>query len=441
MSVSTPLCDRLDVEYPIVQAPIGSATRPELAAAVPEAGGLGTLALTWRPPDRAAEFVERTLATTDQPFAVNLVLDPEARDVPVADQLAAVLEAGVPPVSFSFGDAAPYIERVRDAGAAALVIVGSAAEVEAAEAAGADVVAQGWEAGGHVQSEVATLPLVPRIADAVDVPVVAAGGIADGRGIAAVLAAGADGTWVGTRVLATEEAAVADVYRKQVLEADETDTLHSELFDVGWEGMPHRALRNSTVESWAAAGRPEPGERPGEGETIAEYPGGQPIERYGDDLPVEGAEGDLEALAPYAGQSSGLTEEVRPAAACSRNWSRRRKPGSNTSPGWSGSESRRASQASASERSERAVWFERRLRRLSSSRKTALCAVFRTTPATSGGLRDHRGRRRICERRTERAASNESPAEVFSQVFATERCPQRDPAGRAMTPEGIKRGF
>ena len=316
MSLSTSLCDLLDVEYPIVQAPIGSATRPALAAAVSEAGGLGTLALTWRDPETAAEFVERTRAATDRPFAVNLVLDPEARDVPVADQLAAVLEAGVPAVSFSFGDAAPYIERVHDAGAAALVTVGSAARAEAAEAAGADVVvAQGWEAGGHVQGEVATLPLVPRVVDAVDVPVVAAGGIADGRGIAAVLAAGADGAWLGTRFLATEEATVEDVYREQVLEADETDTLHSELFDVGWEGTPHRVLRNSTVEDWEAAGRPASGDRPGEGKTIAEYPDGQPIERYGDDLPVEGTEGDLEALALYAGQSSGLTEEVRPAAA------------------------------------------------------------------------------------------------------------------------------
>jgi len=244
------------------------------------------------------------------------VLDSEAREVPVADQLTAVLEAGVPAVSFSFGDAAPYVDRVHDAGAAALVTVGSEEAAEAAVEAGADiVVAQGWEAGGHVRSEVATLPLVPRVADAVDVPVVAAGGIADGRGAAAVLAAGADGAWLGPRFLATEEAAIEDVYRQQVLEADETDTLHSELLDVDWEGTPHRVLRNSTVEDWEATGRPAPGEHPSEGETIASYPGGQPIERYGDDLPVKGAEGDLEALALYAGQSSGLTDEVRPAAA------------------------------------------------------------------------------------------------------------------------------
>lgn len=154
---------------------------------------------------------------------------------------------------------------------------------------------------------------MPRVADAVDVPVVAAGGIADGRGVAAVLAAGADGVWLGTRFVATEEAAVEDLYRERVVEADETTTYRGELFDVGWEGTPHRTLLNSTVERWEDAGRPAPGDRPCEGETIAEYPGGHPIERYGDDLPMEGVEGDLEALALYAGQSAGLTDEVQPA--------------------------------------------------------------------------------------------------------------------------------
>ncbi|QLD90096.1 nitronate monooxygenase [Natronomonas salina] len=314
MTITTPLCEALGIDHPIVQAPIGSATRPELAAAVSNAGGLGTLAITWRPPEKAAEFVERTREATDAPFAVNVVLDPDAKEVATEDHLEAVLAAGVPIVSFSFGDAGEYVDRVHEADALAIVTVGSADEARDAAEAGADVVcAQGWEAGGHVQSDVATLPLVPRVADAVDVPVVAAGGIADGRGVAAVLAAGADGAWLGTRFVATEEAAVEGLYRDRVVDADETDTYRGELFDAGWKGMPHRTLRNSTVERWEDAGRPESGERPGEGETIAEYPGGYPIERYGDDLPMAGVEGDLEALALYAGQSAGLTDEVHPA--------------------------------------------------------------------------------------------------------------------------------
>lgn len=313
--LTTPLCDALGIDYPVIQAPIGSATRPELAASVSAAGGLGTLAVTWRPPEKAAEFVERTREATEAPFGVNIVLDEEAKDVETESHLEAILEAGAPVVSFSFGDATPYLEAVHEAGARAIVTVGSAEAARKAANAGADVVcAQGWEAGGHVQSEVATLPLVPRVADAVDVPVVAAGGIADARGLVAVLAAGADGAWLGTRFLATEEAGIEELYRQQVLEADETDTLYSELFDVGWKGTPHRVLHNSTVEAWEKEGRPDPGERPGEGETIAEYPGGQPIQRYGDDLPIEGVEGDLEALALYAGQSAGVTDEVLPAS-------------------------------------------------------------------------------------------------------------------------------
>lgn len=297
-----------------MQAPIGSATRPELAAAVSNAGGLGTLAVTWRSPETAAELVRRTRESTDAPFGVNVVLDPAAKEVATEDHLAAVLEAGAPVVSLSFGDATPYLDRVHDAGATAIVTVGTAEAAREAAEAGADAVcAQGWESGGHLQSDVATLPLVPRVADAVDVPVIAAGGIADGRGVAAVLAAGADGAWLGTRFVATEEAAVEDTYRERVVDAAETETYRGELFDVGWAGTPHRTLRNATVEDWEAAGRPAPGDRPGEGETVAEYPGGHPIERYGDDLPMAGVEGDLEALALYAGQSAGLTDEVRPA--------------------------------------------------------------------------------------------------------------------------------
>ncbi|WP_336325581.1 NAD(P)H-dependent flavin oxidoreductase [Halovenus sp. HT40] len=315
MSLSTSLCERLGIDYPIVQAPIGSATQPELAAAVSNAGGLGMLAVTWRSPEKAAEFVERTHELTNAPFAVNIVLDPEAKEIPTEVHLEAVLEAGVPAVSFSFGDATQYIDRVHDADALALVTVGSADEAREAVDSGADVVvAQGWEAGGHIQSEVATLPLVPSVADAVNVPIVAAGGIADGRGVAAVLAAGADGAWLGTRFVATEEAAVESLYRERIVEADETDTVHSELFDSGWEGTPHRTLRNSTIEDWESADRPASGERPGEGETVAESPTGHPIERYSTDLPVAGSNGNLEALALYAGQSSGQTDDVIPAA-------------------------------------------------------------------------------------------------------------------------------
>jgi nitronate monooxygenase len=175
------------------------------------------------------------------------------------------------------------------------------------------VVAQGWEAGGHVQGDVATLPLVPRVVDAVpETPVVAAGGIADGRGIAAALALGADGAWLGTRFLATEEAAVHRLYRRRVVEADETATVHSTLFDEGWPGVPHRVLENATVEAWEAAGRPD-SDRPGTDDIVAETEDGTPVRRYEDSLAVPGMTGDVEELPLYAGQSAGGVEDVAPA--------------------------------------------------------------------------------------------------------------------------------
>lgn len=173
--------------------------------------------------------------------------------------------------------------------------------------------AQGWEAGGHIQSDVVLMPLVPRVVDAVDVPVVAAGGIADGRGIAAALTLGADGAWLGTRFLETKEAHIHEQYREQVLGADETETYFGTLFEEGWPDVPHRVLRNSTVEQWRADGRPPRGKRPNEGEQVATKANDTPVERYADSLALPDMKGDVEALPLYAGQSSGLIETA-PAA-------------------------------------------------------------------------------------------------------------------------------
>lgn len=311
----TPLCEDLRIEYPIVQAPIGSATCPRLAAAVSESGGLGHLAVTWRSPERTHEIVTETRERTDNPFAVNLVVEPDAQIHDPDAILNAALEAGAPVLSFSFGDPDGWIERAHDAGAQAIVTVASTDMARHAVELGADALCvQGWEAGGHLQSDVATTSLVPQVSDAVDVPVVAAGGLGDGRGLVAALALGADGGWFGTRFLATEEANIADGYRDRVTAADETDTIRTELFDIGWPDQPHRVLRNSTVADWEDAGRPDPGDRPREGETVASTPSGTDIPRYSEDLPVDGTTGDVEAMAQYAGQSVGAVDDVRPAA-------------------------------------------------------------------------------------------------------------------------------
>ncbi|WP_331232341.1 NAD(P)H-dependent flavin oxidoreductase [Natronorarus salvus] len=302
----------LGVEHPIVQAPIGSS--PELAAAVAEAGGLGMLSITWNDPESSRELLRKARELTDRPVAVNVVLDPDAKEVATNAALDAAIDEGVDVYSLSFGAADPYVDRIQDAGGVVLQTVNSAAEAVEAENAGVDVVVtQGMEAGGHVQSDVATFPLVPRVVDAVEVPVVAAGGIADGRGIAAALALGADGAWLGTRFVATREAAKHPRYQQRVLDASETDTELTDLFNVGWPGVPHRVVRNETVERWEDAGRPPAGTRPGEGETVAERSGSD-VERYDFRSPTAETEGDVDAMALYAGQSAGLVDDLPSAA-------------------------------------------------------------------------------------------------------------------------------
>jgi nitronate monooxygenase len=153
------------------------------------------------------------------------------------------------------------------------------------------------------------------VVDAVaPLPVVAAGGITDGRGLAAVLTLGAAAAWMGTRFLLAEEAATHPIYRERVIAADETSTVHNTLFDVGWPNAPLRSLRNVTWETWHAAGEPVSGIRPGEGEVVATGEDGRPILRYSNDAPLTAASGDITAMALYAGQGTGLARRMQPAA-------------------------------------------------------------------------------------------------------------------------------
>jgi NAD(P)H-dependent flavin oxidoreductase YrpB (nitropropane dioxygenase family) len=303
----SPVCELLGIEQPIVQAPMSA--EPRLAAAVSNAGALGTLALTWSTP--AGDPVRETVALTDRPFGGNLIL--------VCDEhrrLDEALEAGLRIVSFMSGDPAGYVDRVHSADGIVLQTVGSADEARRAAASGVDVVvAQGWEAGGHVRGQVATLPLVPAVVDAVaPMPVIAAGGIGDARGVAAVLALGAQAAWLGTRFLLAWEMPLHDEYRRRVMDAAETDAeWYADLYEVGWPDAPHRALRNSTAEMWEAAGRPPLGSRPGEG-VIARFPSGEEILRYEPGAPMVGTTGDIEALSLWAGQSVSLARQPQSAA-------------------------------------------------------------------------------------------------------------------------------
>jgi nitronate monooxygenase len=172
--VRTPVCELLGIEQPIVQAPMSAV--PPLAAAVSNAGGLGMVALTWS--DDAGEVVRATAALTDRPFGGNFILTSDHHR-----RLGQALDSGLRIASFMWGDLAGYIGPVHDAGGLVMRTVSSAEEARQAVEGGADVVvAQGWEAGGHGRGEVATLPLVPAVVDAVaPVPVIAAGGIGDAR--------------------------------------------------------------------------------------------------------------------------------------------------------------------------------------------------------------------------------------------------------------------
>jgi NAD(P)H-dependent flavin oxidoreductase YrpB (nitropropane dioxygenase family) len=311
LSLATPLCDLLAIDLPIVQAPIGGATCPELAAAVSGAGALGTLALTWTAPDTCTDRIRRTRALTNRPFAVNLVLCWDHRE-----RIEVCAREGVAVISTFWGDPAPHVDPIHDAGALHIHSVGSVAEAEAAAEAGVDViVAQGVEAGGHVRGTTSTLALVPAVVDAVGpIPVVAAGGIADARGVVAALALGAQAAWIGTRFLLAAEANVHAAYRSRLLAAQADDAIHTDAFDGGWPRAPHRVLRNATLTAWEAAGRPAAPERPGEGEIVATAPNGSGLKRYHMAMPQSGTQGDTEMMALYAGQGVGLARACLPAA-------------------------------------------------------------------------------------------------------------------------------
>jgi nitronate monooxygenase len=308
MNAHTPVCELLGIEHPIVEAPLSA--DPRLPAAVSNAGGLGSLGLSWS--DDAGDVVRDTAALTDRPFSGNFVLSSDQHR-----RVDQALSAGLRAVSFIWGDPHSYIDSVHEAGGVVMHTVASAEEARRAAGSGVDIIiAQGWEAGGHVWGGVATLPLVPAVVDAVaPTPVIAAGGIGDARGVAAVLALGAQAALLGTRFLLADEMPIHEEYRRRLVAASETDAeWYADLYEVGWPNAPHRAIHNSTAQTWQAAGRPAPGNRPGQGQVIAHFASGDPILRYSPAPPMTGTTGEIEALSLWAGQSVALAKQPQPAA-------------------------------------------------------------------------------------------------------------------------------
>jgi nitronate monooxygenase len=280
---------------------MGRIGTPQLAAAVTNAGGLGML-----PGGGARAALEPLLdevrAATRGPFGVNFLLpflDPDAVD-------AAASSARL--VEFFYGDPDPdLVGRVHAAGALAAWQIGSVGEARAAIEAGCDVVvAQGTEAGGHVRGGLALFPLLEQVLGTVSVPVVAAGGIATGRTVAAALAAGADAVRVGTRFAVARESAAHPDYVEALLRAVGEDTVLTEAFGLDWPDAPHRVLR-SCLEAAEASDDAVVGVRDEGGQEA-------PIERWDSTPPTTNVRGRVAAMALYAGEGVGAVQRVQPAA-------------------------------------------------------------------------------------------------------------------------------
>ncbi len=309
--LKTELCTLLGIKKPIISAPMGGAAGPDLVAAVCNAGGFGVIPLWGSPVEHVRAGIGQVRALTDKNFAVNLNLS-----FPYQEQLQACIDDQVFAVSLFWGMEPSAIEAAKSVGLIVMASVGTAQEAKHAADAGADViVAQGWEAGGHVWGKVATMALVPAVVDAVKVPVVAAGGIADGRGLAAALMLGAAGVWIGTRFLASKEATIHKTYQGNILDASESQTeWFNDLYDVDWPNAPHRVLINSTSQKWHRTGTPLTGTRADEGEVIGHRSTGEPVVRYQSYTPLPGTTGNVEAMSQWAGQGVALVHKVLPAA-------------------------------------------------------------------------------------------------------------------------------
>lgn len=252
--IHTPICNLLGITHPIVLGGMSTGTSVPLVAAVSNAGGLGILGVTGMSATQITEQIAAIRATTDKPFGVNYLLfrtDDAGFD--------AALTAGVPVISTAWArsnqDLKSYFDRVHEAGLKVIHMVSEVPEAIRAVEAGADIiVAQGTEGGGHV-GWMASMVLVPMVVRAVAPrPVLAAGGIADGRGLAAALALGADGVLLGTRMLATDEAPIHANIKQAILHSDGHDTVLTEIPDIAtgqiWPGAMARALRNRFIERW-----------------------------------------------------------------------------------------------------------------------------------------------------------------------------------------------
>jgi len=246
MTIRTPLCDMLGIEYPIMLAGMGGVSYAELVAAVSNAGGFGTLGMAGRSHSEITDEIKKVRDLTDKPFGVDLLAAvPESLER-TADL---IIEGGAKAFISGLGVPPPHlVKKFHDAGLKVMNVNGTVKHARSAEAGGLDaVVAQGTEAGGHT-GRVAGLALIPQIVDAVKIPVIAAGSIVDGRGLAAALALGAQGVWMGTRFIASREAHAGGLYKQVIVDASDEDTIVTR----SYSGKPMRVFNNEWVKDWEA---------------------------------------------------------------------------------------------------------------------------------------------------------------------------------------------
>jgi NAD(P)H-dependent flavin oxidoreductase YrpB (nitropropane dioxygenase family) len=318
-SIKTRFTERFGVVHPLAQAGMAFAGQePELALAVGREGGVGAIGVGFTPPDRLREIIRQLRAELgDRPFNINFITYFGNEET-----VRVAAEERVPVVSFHWGHpAAQQLELLRDAGVSVWEQVGTVADAERAAADGVDViVAQGWEAGGHNYGGMGLSALVPAVVDAVGdrALVLAAGGIADGRGVAAALTLGADGVWVGTRLVASEEAHVHPEHHARLVAAGGEDTVLSSVFGPEMPDFnPMRLLKVKVVAEY----NDRVHELPTGGREHLEVIGetvllGQPHTKHKFDvlLPTPETTGDFEEMAWLAGQGVGLVHDIKPAA-------------------------------------------------------------------------------------------------------------------------------
>lgn len=240
--MKTRITQLLGIEYPIIQGGMAWVAEYHLAAAVSNAGGLGLIGAASAPPEVVREQIQKTKELTDRPFGVNVMLmNPNAEEV-----AEIVVEEGVKVVTTGAGNPAKYMPLWKEAGVKVIPVVASVAMARLMERAGADaVVAEGMESGGHIGAAT-TMTLVPQVVDAVQIPVIAAGGIGDGRGLAAAFMLGAEGVQIGTRFCVATEAITHDKYKERIIKAKDID---SEVTGMS-HGHPIRCIRNNMTKEY-----------------------------------------------------------------------------------------------------------------------------------------------------------------------------------------------